>query len=79
MLLKEYAGKKMSVTEIYEAHSVGKRFVLKDYKEVLAKMLEVGKIQAERENGKPIRRKTFPEDIVVTFKKSKVATTAGGS
>jgi hypothetical protein len=72
MLLEEYAGERMSVTEIYEKHSVGKPFVLNDYKDVLARMLADGKIRAERENGKPIRKNTFPEDIAVTFTKARV-------
>lgn len=68
MLAAEYDGKTLTVQKVYETHSVGKPFVIEDYKEVLRKMHEAGKIQAAREGGKKIRRNSFPEDIAVTFK-----------
>jgi hypothetical protein len=67
LLLKEYAGRRMTVTQIFESHSAGKPFVLKNYKEVLMRMYQAGKVQAQRPGGKPIRRNTFPEDTIVTF------------
>jgi three-Cys-motif partner protein len=71
MLLAEYDGKRMSVQAIYETHSVGKPFVLKHYKDVLMKLHEQGRIQASRDGGKAIRRNTFPDDVMVTFKSAK--------
>lgn len=68
MLQAAYAGQRMSVQQVYEKHSVGRRFVLKDYKDVLMRLHQTGQIQAVRAGGKAIRANTFPEDIVVTFK-----------
>lgn len=68
MLTEEFDGQTLSVKHIYETHSVGRPFVLEDYKDVLRAMYEEGKIQANREGGKKIRKGSFPEDIMVTFK-----------
>ncbi len=68
LLLKDFRGQKLMVAQVFERHSVGRPFVLKDYKDTLARMYQAGKIQGTREVGKPpIKQGTFPEDILVTF------------
>jgi len=73
MLSEGFDGKTISVQKLYETHSVGRPFLLEEYKEVLMKMHEAGKIQASRDDGKKIRKNSFPEDIVVTFKPVPIA------
>jgi hypothetical protein len=66
-LLETYAGRTMSVKEIFEDHNVDTPYILRNYKAVLMKMHQEGTIEASRPSGKPIRKNTFPDDVVVTF------------
>lgn len=66
-LMDHYAGQTKSVNEIYEEHSIGTPFLLPNYKDVLRKMYDNKVIQAFKPDGKPIRKGSFPERIVVTF------------
>lgn len=63
-LLDEYAGQKMTTMEIYDDHNVGTRFILRNYKHALIKLLDENKIETDR---KPARAGTFADDIEVTF------------
>lgn len=67
MLLKGYAGKSIRVKDLYEAHSLGRNYLLRNYKELLRRLHAEGKIAAARDGGKPIRSGTFPDDVLVTF------------
>jgi len=67
LLLGAFRGQTLTVQQIFERHSVGRPFVLKDYKDALGRMYQAGAIQGNRAGGKPIKRNTFPDDIVVTF------------
>ncbi|MCI0738464.1 MAG: three-Cys-motif partner protein TcmP [Gemmataceae bacterium] len=71
MLLDTFAGKTITVQEIFESHNVGRPYIMPNYKEVLRKMYDMGTITATREGDKPIRRNSFPEDIRVTFPKKR--------
>jgi three-Cys-motif partner protein len=73
LLLEAFRGQKLTVQQIFERHSVGRPFVLKDYKDVLWQMYAAGTIQGTRAGGKPIKRNTFPEDVMVTFEPAVVA------
>jgi hypothetical protein len=64
----EFAAKTAAFMELFESHSVGKPYVLKEYREVFTKMYQDGKIQATRPSGKPIRRNSFPDEVAITFK-----------
>jgi hypothetical protein len=64
LLLIDYAGKTRTMGEIYEEHSVDRPFLARNYKSVLAKMLEEGVIGVDR---LPKRRGTFADDIKITF------------
>lgn len=64
MLLGEFAGQTISMQEIYENHHVGKRFIKKNYKEVLLKLEAQGKITA---NPSKRRKNTFGDKVRVTF------------
>ena len=39
MLLSEYAGRTMTMAEIYDAHNYGRRYIDKNYKDILSKIL----------------------------------------
>lgn len=47
MLLHEFSGQTLTVKAIYEQHSIGKNYILKNYKDVLKKLEREGKIIAE--------------------------------
>jgi three-Cys-motif partner protein len=63
LLLKTYAGKKMTTKEIYDDHNVDKPFTLKNYKDALKALLAEGKIATERVP----KKGTFADDILVEF------------
>ncbi|MCR4411662.1 MAG: three-Cys-motif partner protein TcmP [Thermoguttaceae bacterium] len=53
MLLDEFAGRTMTVRGLFDAHHVGRPYLLKNYKAVLLKLEREGKIRAN-----PAKRKT---------------------
>lgn len=67
MLFDAYANKTLSFEELYRSHSVGRRYIGKNYKEVLIRLADTGKITAAKPDGKPRRKNTFADDVVVTF------------
>lgn len=44
MLLNDFAGKTMTMKQIYEGHHVGKPYIKKNYKDALVKLERQGKI-----------------------------------
>lgn len=63
-LSKVFAGKKLSMQQIYEQHSVDTPFIKKNYKDALLVLEQAGKIKAEpnkRKNG------TFANHVMVKF------------
>lgn len=62
-LLRVFAGRTLSVKELYATHSVGTRFVVANYRAVLRELLEEGRISAEPAP----KAGTFPDHICVTF------------
>jgi len=74
MLLKDLAGRRISLKELYEEHSVGKPYILKNYQDVLRKLESVGKITTEPSAERRRKLKgevTFSEKVIVTFPGSK--------
>lgn len=65
LLLIEYAGKTLTTQKIYREHSVGRPYILRNYKYILRKLEEEGKISVVDPEGK--RGRGFPERLVVTF------------
>ena len=47
MLLDEFAGRTMTMLEIFEAHHYGRRYIAKNYKDVLTKMEQAGRITGD--------------------------------
>jgi three-Cys-motif partner protein len=70
MLLKDFAGRRLSLEGLYQQHSVGKPYLLKNYQEVLRKLESEGKITVERPAERRQSRKsevTFSKKVIVTF------------
>ncbi len=57
MLLKEFAGHTLTMDEIYEKHNYGRRYIESNYKSVLTKMEQAGKIKADPSHDKRPKRK----------------------
>ena len=70
MLLVQYSGSTKAMKDIYEEHSVGRRFIRRNYVDVLQALLAENKITTDR---KP-RRGTFADNIMVTFSQIQKAT-----
>ena len=66
-LLASFAGTTLKMKEIYKQHSVDTPFISKNYKDALKELLAEGKITAVSKKGKPPRKGTFGDDILVTF------------
>jgi hypothetical protein len=69
-LLKDFCGRSLSLKALYEEHSVGRPYLLKNYRDVLRRMEHEGKITADPPANR--RRKmngevTFNEKVMVTF------------
>lgn len=64
MLIEEFAGQTLSMVEIYKQHNVDTPYVKKNYKDVLWKLEEEGKITASKH-----RKGTFGDSVKATFPK----------
>jgi len=68
MLLRDYSGKTIDFKNLYEAHSVDKPYIKKNYKDALRPLFDAGKITAvNAKTGKPPRVGTFSDDMRITF------------
>jgi DNA-directed RNA polymerase specialized sigma subunit len=67
MLLDTFAGKTMTMKEIYDQHHVGKPYISKNYKKALSNLESQGKITVHSPVGKKRRQGTFADDLKVTF------------
>ena len=68
-LLDTFRGRRIIMKEIYEKHNVDRPYIKKNYKEVLRELYEDGCIEAISSKGKPPRKTTFGDNIIVTFPK----------
>ena len=66
LLLKDFAGRTLTVDQIYESHSVGKRFIRKNYKDVLLEMEDAGRIEAYP-SSEERRKQTMADRVRITF------------
>lgn len=70
MLLVEFAGRTLSMKDIFERHNIGRRFVSPNYKQALISLERQGKIVAKPPVSQRRQRKgipTFADDVIVTF------------
>lgn len=68
MLRQDFAGKTLTMRQIYDRHNVGRPYTLKNYRAVLLKMEGLGLLTAVPPVGKR-RKGTFAETVQVTFPK----------
>lgn len=68
-LMKEFAGRKVSVGEIYKKHNVGKRYILRNYQDAIKKLDAVGLIRTNPPIHKRRRanKVTLSEAVEVSF------------
>ncbi|MEG3874253.1 three-Cys-motif partner protein TcmP [Microcoleus sp. Z1_B5] len=64
MLLDEFAGKTLTMLEVYNQHHVGKRYIKKNYKQALLKLEAEGKIIT---NPSKRTENTFGDSVEITF------------
>lgn len=70
MLLDEFAGRTMTMRQVYSLHHVGKPYIKANYKDVLARLETQGKITADPPADRRRKRKgevTFADTVRVTF------------
>jgi three-Cys-motif partner protein len=70
MLLNDFAGQNLTMRQIYERHHIGRRYIAKNYKDVLRKLEAEGKIQADPPAEHRPKRKgevTFADGVRVDF------------
>jgi three-Cys-motif partner protein len=68
MLLRDFAGRTLTMRQIYEQHSVDTPYIAKNYKEALRQLEAEGRIKADPQK-RPVRNGevTFGDKVVVTF------------
>ncbi len=72
MLITTFAGRSLTMKEVYEQHNVGTPYVKANYKTVLAALEAEGKVKANPpaeapKGGKKRKKNTFADTVVVTF------------
>jgi three-Cys-motif partner protein len=70
MLLDEFAGRTMTMKDIYDLHHVGRRYISRNYKAALNNLEAQGKIIAEPPANKRRKQKgeiTFADNVTVRF------------
>ena len=72
LLMDEFAGRTLTMSEVYEAHNVGRPFVEANYKQALTVLEAAGRILADppaiaAPPQEPRRKGTFGPDVKVTF------------
>lgn len=70
MILDSFAGRRLRMRQIYDDHNVGRRYVIKNYKEVLIKLEAKGSVIAEPRADNRRKNKgrvTFADNVIVTF------------
>jgi len=68
-ILLKFKGKSLKMREIYRQHNVDTPYIKKNYKEALRQLYDDEKIQAVSPTGKPPRKGTFGDDVLVKFQK----------
>lgn len=73
MLKQEFIGQRLSMQEIYLKHNVGRRYIKRNYKDVLRQLEDSGEIIASPNAARRRKMKgqvTFADAVVVTFPKN---------
>lgn len=67
LLLEHFAGQTLSMEKIYKAHTIGTRYIRKNYKVALDQLANAGIIGVSDPEGKKRKSPNFPERLIVTF------------
>ena len=66
MLKRDFAGKTLSVSKIYELHSVGKPFIMKNYKSVILELEKAGEVSVfDPQHKRP--KGTLADRLLISF------------
>ena len=68
-LLETFAAQELSTRDIYQRHSIGRPFLMKNYKDVLMKMERDGAIDVRSTKTSNRRKGTFADNLLVRFPK----------
>lgn len=68
LLMRDFAGRSLTMKEIFDSHHVGRRYLDKNYKEALASLEAKGRIRTDPSVDKR-RKGTFADRVRVTFPK----------
>lgn len=71
-LIHKFAGKTLTMHDIYMEHNVGRPFISRNYKRALGNLESAGKVKADPSAAKRRIQKgerTFPDHVKVTFPK----------
>jgi len=68
LLLNRFAGQRLTMKEVYEAHNVGTRFIKQNYKAVLLSLEREGKIKADPPISERKPKNTFADHVRVIFR-----------
>lgn len=66
-LLGVFAGRSLTVDEVFHEHNVGTPFIEKNYKDVLLRLEEAGRVEAKPQPGKRRRAGLMGDDVIITF------------
>jgi len=69
-LLRDFAGRELSMLQIYEEDSAGKPFIKKNYKQALIDLEQQGKIAARPSADDHRKKNTFADHVLVLFPSS---------
>ena len=66
MLLNDFAGQSLTMGQIYRRHHVGRRYIARNYKDVLRDLEAEGKIKADPPANRR-RKHTFADRVEIEF------------
>src|SRR5262249_10055659 len=66
MLLEKFAGRRVTMEQVYQEHNVGTRYVRRNYKEALRTLEQKGLIEAQPPASKR-KANSFADTVLVTF------------
>jgi hypothetical protein len=67
MLLTEFAGRELTVREVFDEHNVGKRYTERNYKDALKKLIAAGTVSTIIPPGKKLIAGRLPDWCIVKF------------
>jgi three-Cys-motif partner protein len=69
-LIAAYAGQELTADQIYHGHHNGKPYVLKNYRQALLHLEEMGAVSVDPPKSKRPHSETLPQNAVITFSRA---------